>query len=751
MRYFREAGFNVPTINANNLWQGVEGEIDGWVGSEDMLATVRQLAAVHPDRPRIVAEMRTAPQRIIGQSARSVPSPIVLQRRLAEILAGGGQFILSPFAGGLTPAFSAGRPGARTDRFAESLHGADAPLNEAGAAADNYAAVRRLCTFASGFARVFAAIDQDYRPVLLDQRAPDGTSDSTSIVDLRGSQGSVAFVFSQEPTEDRKPPKPRDVDLMLGDGSSLTIPLGRQAVAWPIFDVLLGGRARLDYCTLNAVMHVGDVFVCYGPANASGAISINGAPIIVTVPRGKNPTTLVHEGHTLVIANEDQIDRIHAADDGVYLGVQGVDANGVPVPLPGSKSCTRVNAEGGGTDKVAFQEAPSASASTATVTLDDWKAVPADAHVLGTSQRFATIPGPGSLAELGAPAGYGWYRIVFKASAARRPKVLAPGSRDRLHLYLDGEPLGVMGYGPGAEFEPVSLQLKKGEHQLVVLAENLGRPDSGSEMDEPKGLVDHLTEVKPFRAGRHRIETASRVDLLGFKSPLWHVRPGDLTHPDRLTWSFAHRKKSPIILSIAELDARVLVILNDEPYRFLDIAGPQRLVLDHEALNRGNNTLQFALLTDRDDIHEQLHAIASATTIYEGVEEVTGKGKWAFAKWEPPAASAFKPLSSAKPASGCPAWYRVGFEADAAGAPVRVDLAGLTKGQVFCNKHHLGRYFLNTGRGASGIVSPDHTMLIPASTLKPDGQNDLMIFDERGASPAKVRVLIERGVRPIRA
>ena len=746
-RFYREAGFNVPSINANNLWQSAEGEIDGWVGGEDMLATLRQLSAVHPDRPRVVIEMSPTAEQPLGQP-ESNPGPVAVQRRLAEIIAGGGQFVLTPFAAAQSPGFRGGRGGARTDDFLPSTLGASAPVNDAGAPGESFSVVRRLCMFASTFSRVFAHLEQDYRPVLLDQRVSAGTSDSTSVVDLKGSQGSVTFVFAEEPAPG-KTLRPRDVDVMLADGSSLTIPLGRQAVSWALFDVLLNARATLDVCTLNAMALMGDVLVCYGPAGASGTVSINGTVLTAEVPKGKQPAVYELEGFTVIIANEDQADAIHIADDSVYIGVEGVDASGVPQPLPGAKNCTAYTSDGT-KQKIAFQETVPARAATGSASLGEWVVAPADEQILGTSPRFAPIDGPGDLADLGAPVGYGWYRIAIKSASARKPKILAPSSRDRLHVYLDGEHQGIMGYGPGADFDAMSLPLKKGDHLLTVLAENLGRPSAGHQLDEPKGLLDHFFEVKPFRVGRHKIESGDPVSLLSYKTPLWNTRPGDVTHPDRLSWSFTHRKKSPIIISIPELASRLLVILNGTPVRYLDAAGPTRLVFDQDTLSRGANTLQFALVSDEADPQEVLNKIAADTTFLEGVEELTGKGKWAYAKWEPPAPSAFESVSKTKLASfKGPIWYRASFELKPDHAPVRFDLTGLSKGQVFLNGHHVGRFFYHTRTGAT--VAQDSAMLLPAPMLSPDGNNELMVFDEHGASPAKTRLLIERGVRPIRA
>lgn len=57
-RYFREAGLSVPVINSNNLWQTIEGEIETWSGTDDMLSTMRQLGHVAPKHPRIVSDLR---------------------------------------------------------------------------------------------------------------------------------------------------------------------------------------------------------------------------------------------------------------------------------------------------------------------------------------------------------------------------------------------------------------------------------------------------------------------------------------------------------------------------------------------------------------------------------------------------------------------------------------------------------------------------------------------------------------------
>lgn len=741
-RYYREAGFNVPSVNSNSLWQSVEGEIEGWVGSADMLATLRQLASVAPDQPRIVVDMPLCNHTFVGGDDEPDLVPYAIQRRLVEVLAGGGQFVANPVAGGLTPGFWPGRDGNDASRFIENNHGRHAPITASGSAGESFHAIRRVTTMASSFSRVFANLDHNYKPILLDQRHHTSSGDPVAVIDLVGSQGSVAFILAKEPEAISKSTRVRTMDLLLGDGSSITVSLGKQAASWVLFDVLLDGRGTMDYCTLNAMALAGKCIVCYGPAGTQGMVSINGSPLTVDVPKGKTPLIETHEGFTIIVGNEESIDTIFATEHGVFVGVESVNADGIPVGMPGAKSCVIFGLDGK-KQKFVLEDARPARVGTPSVALSDWKAVDSSDYISGENARFAPIDGPADLADLGSPFGYGWYKIHLKAGDGKKHKVLPPRSRDRLHFFQDGENLGVFGFGPGADHNPMVISLSKSEHTFAVLAENMGRPDSGLHLNEPKGLVDELYQIKPFKAGRHTTEHAVPISPLASLSPLWHVRPSDTTHPDRLTWSFVHRKKSPIIISLEPLVARTLVILNDEPIMFLDQTGPMRITLDQEQLNRGNNTLQFAIMGDEPDPAQALSDLASATSFAEGVESVTAKANWSFAKWEPPAPSDFELIAKNKLGSfKTPTWFKSKFEIDPEGAPVYLDLTGLTKGQVFLNDQHLGRYFVETATRKS--VGPSTTMLLPEAALRIGRINELLIFDEHGGSPAKVKVIIDK-------
>jgi beta-galactosidase len=65
------------------------------------------------------------------------------------------------------------------------------------------------------------------------------------------------------------------------------------------------------------------------------------------------------------------------------------------------------------------------------------------------------------------------------------------------------------------------------------------------------------------------------------------------------------------------------------------------------------------------------------------------------------------------------------------------DATGLTKGQIYINGKHLCRYFVATQSGKS--VPPQLQYFIPAPWLM-EGENEIMIFDEHGASPGRARL-----------
>jgi hypothetical protein len=317
--------------------------------------------------------------------------------------------------------------------------------------------------------------------------------------------------------------------------------------------VRLTTRAHLDYCNLSAFGFEEQTLVCFGPGGATGLVSINDSMLEVEVPRGKTPVAVLHEGITIVVVNDDQINSTYFSSRGVLVGVAGVTRDGEPIFEPSAKQCTLVADRA--VTKIIKAPANGTHKRGGRLNMTGWTRADMSGYLDGSSARFANITGPADLMKLGAPYGYGWYRVTFPATKPHRPHVMMPFAGDRLHLWHNGEFAGIAGVGPGAS-DDVTIQLSKADHTLVALAEGFGRWSDGPDLGGPHGWYGHAWAVTAFRIGKSRIEEGALVEPLSFRAPLWRVHRGDVTSPERLTWTFTHRKKSPIIIDLSRVRAR---------------------------------------------------------------------------------------------------------------------------------------------------------------------------------------------------
>jgi hypothetical protein len=560
-----------------------------------------------------------------------------------------------------------------------------------------------------------------------------------SVIHAVGSQGGVVFVLGDELGRNAREP----MSLLLPDGSTLPVDLGEEAAVWCLLETRLTGRANLDYCNLSALAQVGKVFVCFGAPGARAALSINGSPLEATVPEGKNPLVHEHEGITVVIASVAQTDRIFFDDAGVYIGVAGLDRAGKPIVDEEARSFTHIDTEGKATTQKAHHPNHTPKKSLR-VSLGDWVLAAMGDYCQGTSPRFASIPKPQDLVGLGAPYGYGWYRLKLSSGSAKRFRLMFPQSAHRLHLTLDGEAAGLMGIGNSAA-TTAQVNLKKGANTLVILAENAGRVSGGADLGEPTGIYGHGWEVEAIKAPKPKLVAADPVDILAFRAPLWKLHRDDRSDSQRLTWTIQHRSKNPIIVEIGPFEEGLdlersdgMLLLNGKPVHYFQQGGSRPVILPAEALLKGNNELQIVLVANTAAAES---ALAKAVHFYDAIDQITAKAEWAFAKWEPPAASKFG-KNGTKHAAGEPCWWKCEFtvagDAIEDGPPVLIDCSGLTKGQLYVNGKHLGRYLVGSPAGRK--LAPQQRYAVPRSWLKA-GSNDLMLFDEHGASPSRVKIL----------
>lgn len=732
-RFLRERNIDVPVLNTNNLFATAEGQIECWAGTDDLHAITRQLGSVLDSQPRIAADIGAERIATWGD-AESIPSQ-ALAHAVACVLAGGGQFNVAACARGMRFASSAGRTGTSASRFFTPGSAADL-IDESGAPTAALAPVRRLCTFASTFARLFGALDPAAEAAVLTPLVPDASNTKprsaaqTSVIHKPGDQGAVTFVFG----------RPGDtIAITLPDGAQAPVTLPSTGIAWLLQDAHLFARTTLDLCTLCVFAHRGSTLACFGPAKATGHIAINQAAIEVAVPGGPTPHVETLEGVTIVVCNEEQIDESVLLDDRIVIGARRVDSDGHPVG-PRNTACTVVRVDGQvesckASTQRSLPRAPSIRA------ID--QAVGTAAYADGTSERFVRIDGPAPLAMLGAPSGYVWLRAEINAKSARKAKIACFDISDRAHLFAQGTAVALLGVAPGATGCTTTLQLRKGKQHIVALVDNLGRSTHEGIARTDKAL-GHIEEIAPLKAGAAKVETRTPVDLSAMGRPILGLHSGDVTHSRRLGWAFAHRRKSPIVLTIDQPPAIGGVVVNDALVALIEPARPARIRLASDVLKQGNNTIELAFVAPPANIDALLAQARAHAALFEVTANLTETSSWASAAWAPPGPRAWQPLSADKPgvhAAGTPAWWRLTFDPFASeDHALWFEPLGLTKGQLFLNGRNLCRYFVTTADGKP--VKGQDRYWLPTPWLNDDEPNELVIFDEHGFSPEKARLQV---------
>ncbi len=390
----------------------------------------------------------------------------------------------------------------------------------------------------------------------------------------------------------------------------MPIHLGDQLVGWYVLNVDLRGQGRLDYANLCPFAMVGrSTVVLQGPEKFPVRLSMAGSSFEAQVPTGKKPLVFEHKGITFVVCNQTQIDATYHDDETVYVGIDGFDRDGEPVPAAGFGPATVIGADGqvsalrsstkraGGGRSTSRQRGKGAS-SRSEIELEPFETGEVLDKVTGESPRYASLDGPQTLAACGASDGFGWYRIETRVTRTGKRLCHLPKAGDRVHLYVDGEFKHLFGLGPDAEPGPFELHLTKGSRTIVALVENMGRFSDGNDLLTHQGLFDHLYEVKGMRSVKPKRVSADPVDpfrLRGFISDLSRSQPSDT---EQLSWTFTHARKTPVLVDVCGAAASGTLILNDVPVAYCAGASGgliTRVMLDPpsmETFRRGKNVLR---------------------------------------------------------------------------------------------------------------------------------------------------------------
>ena len=191
-RLARERGFSVPIITANGFWQDLDNAIETWVGWDDLLANLRQVRSVQPDKPRLAVLKPKNNDRYAGEAATS-PScdSTEIMKRIGAVVSTSAQPILDDAVRGLHVRANAG---ADAQGRLASMPVAKSLLDETGEPTPAAGMVKRISSFCSNFGALLADLEPEYQPVMLDLAASPASA-GPGIVGMRGDGGRVVWVF----------------------------------------------------------------------------------------------------------------------------------------------------------------------------------------------------------------------------------------------------------------------------------------------------------------------------------------------------------------------------------------------------------------------------------------------------------------------------------------------------------------------------------------------------------------------------
>lgn len=699
-RLVTELGIDAPVITSNDFWQDIDGTIDVWsedVSSDSLFANTRQLSQVQSDAPRLI---------LIKGGAKS---PHLLAGALKSVIAAGGMPVVDDAVGGIHRMTMASLgddihlvPGALLDH-----HG-----SVVSASRDAILVVRFAGTFASLLSQLDPKLDT---PV----SRPD--PDRMTVVPRQGSAGSVLHFIG--PDVEDEPIH----DIVLADGRMMRIQPCRHG-SWPLINVDLNGKGRLDY-TDASIMEIVQrkLVLAFGSPGSTVRFGINGRELECVVPAdgALEPTLLEINDLHLVICNPDQARSIAVDEDGIIIGVRGFHSTGLPIRDSEFKTAYRVDLEG----VVSVAETIEPSRTTRSRRKIQWMQSPQITNADGSNQRFARLQTPRSLASCGGNRGIGWYRVNLENSAPGDGVLHFPPGPYRFNLFRSGTRILEGGLGTPGAFD-VDIPLVSDSTELSVLVEHLGGSCSGNHQVENVGLFDPIEFITPLKDVTCETKrNQPPFDTQSMRGYIPESQSGQESSTTALNWNFTHLRKKSLRVQPGTL-ASGCWLLNDEPLIRSEIATATSFKLvpgETVGLKRGKNILSFR----PDVISEALSAqLGRSLIINEIISEVgADSGSISFASTRIPDGltdryTAVEEDTEPREPTGIPTWYRATIEPSA--RPVALELRGMSRGMVFINDEPAGLYDSSTSQ----------TVSIPRRALEQKARIDLL--DVMGCDPRSI-------------
>lgn len=769
-----ERGIDVPLITCVG---GAEGTIEGanfWSGADGHYKSLR---SKQPDTPKIVTEFWTGWFENWGGPSAIQKTASLLDRRIMEILRAGYTGIsYYMFYGGTNFGGYGGRTLGDSDIFMITSYDYDAPLSEYGRVTPKYAVTKNL----SYFVRAFGSLLMESEEIAAEQiqvRHPGGIS-------VRGRQTGQEKIWFVESHKDER----ETVNVTLEEGRTLPISihpgqivplLDRVQIAEEVYltaGALITGNEMINgELTLFITADRGQRSVIElelgtkGNAMAGGLILKESTmQVLVEQDAGKNayrvdlfhfqePGMMRFEASgtaiRFIILDRDTMNRtwrVEASDRQSLryaIGFDDVDvmASGQVKGMVSDPERTVMllgdwqDGEQTRTGREFFDQEVEAQPESASIAVEDQPARVISAAPLAPalckSPDFSRVTlkatersangHPVDFSEYGQDFGYLLYECDFDSAAGGMMNLVLPNIQDTARIIVNGAEQGLVRQVGAAA---VPIQVTQGQNKLQLLVQHMGRLNFSPYLGEHKGVAGPVYlggQVQDIRRDWQMETDTDTIHLDEVNS----VQGGTV-----LRRSFTLDGMDRAVL-VGALSKGLRINGMEVPMpAYQDWFAFQTLDLSSYVKPGVANTLEMPYS------RSPLTRLDLITYLHEGELEdwrIAGTDALLPASWESYDLSEDTPgVTTPGVSYGQPVWYRWRFAKPVTAGHHKVNLmlrlTGMSKGTIHVNGHHLGRYWQ---------IGPQEDYKIPFAWLKEE--NELLIFDEEGRTPERVRLLLD--------
>ncbi|MEK3919468.1 beta-galactosidase [Paenibacillus sp. FSL K6-2393] len=780
------------TIEGANFWSGADGHYE-------------KLRAKQPDTPKMVTEFWTGWfENWGGPSAIQKTAPL-LERRIMEILRAGYTGISHyMFYGGTNFGGYGGRTMGSSDIFMITSYDYDAPLNEYGRGTPKYAITKNLSYFVHAFGALLMETEEIPEEQIV-VRHPEGISvrgrqagnQKIWFLESHKDERETMHITLEEG---------RTLPVSVNPGQIVPL-LDRVQIAEHVYltagTMITGNEMINGELTLFIVAAAGQRSVVELEA---GALNVTGSTVQVLVEHDsarnvyrfdlfhfQEPGMIQLEANgtpiRFVILDQETMNRtwrLEATDQkGLRYVIGFDDADVLPsgqvkgmitdpdrtITLLGDWTDGERTLTG---DEFYASEKPIAGmqqqlpwTSPSAPTLSN---SPELSRIALTAKQRSASRQPEDFSRYGQDFGYLLYECDFESPTEGITNLILPDIQDTARIIVNGVQQALVRQVGAAG---VQLQVAKGKNTLQILVQHMGRLNFSPYLGESKGLAGavylggkvrdirrdwrmesglvHLDEVNsihgaPLLSRSFTLDGMDRAILVGALSkglringievPMegyqdWfafqtldislYIKPGE-TNTLEMPYSRSSLNRLELITYPSQGE------LKDWRMAGTDVLLPQqweRYEVEQEALHPGQGSIQRAGQS----------GIATGGNCTANLDPHTTNGSVNRATLSEKS----HPVSNHTPVRGSygqPVWYRWRFTKPTLSEHHKVNLmlrlTGMSKGTIHLNGHHLGRYWQ---------IGPQEDYKIPVAWLQEE--NELLLFDEEGRTPERVRFLLD--------